>query len=107
MTMPNEEAISAISATGISVGDFRARQALVESLQKGESPFVESPKPVVLPITMHVKGERKVVGHALVETVDPGSVILHAVIDGAENVANLLKADMGYLSIWGKDEKKT
>ena len=102
----NEEAIAAVAASGISAADFKTRQEFVKSLQDGKAPFPEH-KQVVLPITMDVDGERKVVGHALVETVEPTSIIMHAVIDGSENVAKLLKADLGYLSIWSKDEEKS
>jgi len=104
----NEEAMKAVAATGISAADFKTRQEFVKSLQDGKPPFEEEElKSVVLPITMDVGGERKVVGHVLVETVEPGSAILHAVIEGKENVANLLRADLGYLSIWSRSETKT
>lgn len=61
----------------------------------------------VLPVTMEVDGESKVIGHALIDfNAGHGDSMIHAVIDADPRVAELLKVDMGWLSVRKKSDMK-
>lgn len=62
---------------------------------------------IVLPVTMEIDGERVQIGEALIDRSGDGNYcIVHALIDGTKNVANLLKIDLGSISIGNKDDFK-
>lgn len=61
----------------------------------------------VLPVTMEINGERVKVGEAIVDSRDGGFCVVHAVIDGQHNVAQLLKTDLAQISIGNRDDFKT
>lgn len=53
----------------------------------------------VLPITIEVNGEKKIVGNALIETDATGDHIMHAVIDADDEVTKLLSVGLNQISI--------
>lgn len=58
----------------------------------------------ILPVVMEINGERVKVGEAVLDARDGGYCIVHAVIDGESKVAELLKTDLGHISIGNKDD---
>lgn len=60
----------------------------------------------ILPVVMEINGERVKVGEAVLDARDGGYCIVHAVIDGESKVAELLKTDLGHISIGNKDDFK-
>lgn len=60
----------------------------------------------VLPITIVVNGEKRIVGEALLETDSGGDHIMHAVIDADEEVTKILNVGLNDISIGCKADYK-
>lgn len=137
----NENALAAIKATGVSMGDFKLRQEFVEALKTPNHWMTaatledwdtsvdsiaemrakimdemyestlnellgEKMQQKILPVTMEINGEKKKVGEAIIEARGESYCIVHAVIDGEEEVAALLKTDLNQISIGNRDDFK-
>lgn len=127
---------SALKNAGVSAENFQWRQEVFDSLNNGHSVRRQINEDLevattklsdmfdailnewilnrirsvmqqkVLPVTMVINGETKKVGEALIEARTEGFCIIHAIVDGEEDVAALLGTDLNQISIGNKNDFK-